>query len=302
MTDSANSEKPTKLKIFLSRTISSIVVWSVVLLGLFAGGKFISDFMFLGVSIGLCVLGVLEFLNMAERQGLETTRPAVLFGTVLITGFPLLALVLSKESILSTFDNYTLVAFSCLLVFTSVVFSTRVTKGKRFMAAAVNIMAILYVPFLFSFIPKIYILTGDAGAFYVVFFILITKFSDVGAYLTGSLIGKHKMIPRLSPGKTWEGFFGAVIISTSIGILFIYLFGEHMPGMTLFHATALAIPLSMLAVLGDLVESLFKREAQLKDSGNFLPGIGGMLDLLDSLLFNAPFMYLYIKVFIQTAS
>ena len=117
----------------------------------------------------------------------------------------------------------------------------------------------------------------------------------MGAYAVGSLIGRHKMIPRISPGKTWEGFAGAVVVSTGASMVFAHLFGAHMFGMNTLHATILGILLSVTAVIGDLIESLFKREAGVKDSGHLFPGIGGILDLLDSLLFNAPIMYLYLR-------
>jgi phosphatidate cytidylyltransferase len=109
------------------------------------------------------------------------------------------------------------------------------------------------------------------------------------------MIGKHKMIPRISPNKTWEGFGGAIVISTLASVLFANLAGHRLAGMTWIHAVILGIVLSAAAVLGDLIESLFKREAGLKDSGQFFPGIGGILDLIDSLLFNAPLMYLYLR-------
>jgi phosphatidate cytidylyltransferase len=129
----------------------------------------------------------------------------------------------------------------------------------------------------------------------VLHFILVTKFSDLGAYVTGSLFGKHKMIPRISPGKTWEGFAGAVVISTLISVGYVKLAHSKVPEMTVPHAVALGILLSSTAVIGDLIESLFKREAGVKDSGRLFPGIGGILDLMDSLLFNAPLMYLYLR-------
>jgi phosphatidate cytidylyltransferase len=119
--------------------------------------------------------------------------------------------------------------------------------------------------------------------------------SDSGAYIVGSLIGRHKMIPRISPGKTWEGFGGAIVVSTLASLVFVHFLGDRMPAMTTMHAIILGVVLSSTAVIGDLIESLFKREAGVKDSGNFFPGIGGILDLLDSLLFNAPIMYLYLR-------
>ena len=117
----------------------------------------------------------------------------------------------------------------------------------------------------------------------------------MGAYVVGSLIGRHKMIPRISPGKTWEGFAGAIVVSTGASLAFVHFLGGHMAGMNHYHAIVLGIILSSTAVIGDLIESLFKRECGAKDSGHVLPGIGGVLDLLDSLLFNAPIMYLYLR-------
>jgi len=153
----------------------------------------------------------------------------------------------------------------------------------------------MYVPWLLNFVQKINFFPNVDGKFFVLYFILVTKFSDMGAYLTGSLIGRHKMIPRISPGKTWEGFGGAIFLSTVSSLVFVHFLGGKMSGMNWVHAVILGIVLSSTAVIGDLIESLFKREAGVKDSGGFFPGIGGILDLLDSLLFNAPIMYLYLR-------
>ena len=103
------------------------------------------------------------------------------------------------------------------------------------------------------------------------------------------------MIPRISPGKTWEGFGGAILTSVLASLLFAHLARGHLIGMTVTHAVILGVVLGVAAVVGDLIESLFKREAGVKDSGKYFPGIGGILDLLDSLLFNAPIMYLYLR-------
>jgi phosphatidate cytidylyltransferase len=103
------------------------------------------------------------------------------------------------------------------------------------------------------------------------------------------------MIPRISPGKTWEGFVGAIVVSTAASVVFVHFLGDKMMGMNWRHAIAIGVILSVSAVVGDLIESIFKREAGVKDSGRLFPGIGGILDLLDSLLFNAPIMYLYLR-------
>jgi phosphatidate cytidylyltransferase len=153
----------------------------------------------------------------------------------------------------------------------------------------------MYVPWLLNFLQKINFFPGVNGHFYLLYFILITKFSDTGAYAVGSLIGRHKMIPRISPGKTWEGFAGALVVSAGASLWFTYVFRDKLVGMNAVHALILGLLLGLAAVVGDLIESIFKREAGVKDSGGVFPGIGGILDLLDSLLFNAPIMYLYLR-------
>jgi phosphatidate cytidylyltransferase len=117
----------------------------------------------------------------------------------------------------------------------------------------------------------------------------------LGAYVVGSLIGRHKMIPRISPGKTWEGFGGAIVVSTLVSVAFVHFLPNHLLHMNMRHAVILGVLLSVTAVVGDLIESIFKREANVKDCGRIFPGIGGILDLMDSLLFNAPLMYLYLR-------
>jgi phosphatidate cytidylyltransferase len=175
------------------------------------------------------------------------------------------------------------------------------TNTAGLTAIATTLFGLMYVPWLLNFIQKISFFPfpagspADAGKYFLLYFILVTKFSDMGAYAVGSLIGKHKMIPRISPGKTWEGFGGAIVVSTGASLAFVHFFGAKMVGMNSLHAVILGVILSVSAVIGDLVESLFKREAGVKDSGKLFPGIGGILDLLDSLLFNAPLMYLYLR-------
>ena len=175
------------------------------------------------------------------------------------------------------------------------------TNTTGILTIATTLFGLMYVPWLLNFVQKIiffpFASAGlmDEGKYFLLYFILVTKFSDMGAYAIGSLIGRHKMIPRISPGKTWEGFGGAIAVSTGASLMFVHFFGAHMFGMNTLHAIILGVVLSSTAVIGDLIESLFKREAGVKDSGNLFPGIGGILDLLDSLLFNAPIMYLYLR-------
>jgi phosphatidate cytidylyltransferase len=133
--------------------------------------------------------------------------------------------------------------------------------------------------------------------------IAVTKFTDMGAYITGSMIGRHKMIPHVSPGKTWEGFGGAIVFALLAGCGLYALGHDDVAGFaTGLHVLGgwpqvivLSVVMALLAVVGDLAESVVKRSLGAKDSGNMLPGIGGSLDLIDSLCFTAPVVYFYLK-------
>ena len=137
------------------------------------------------------------------------------------------------------------------------------------------------------------------GQFYVFYCIAITKFSDMGAYLTGSVIGRHQLVPHISPKKTWEGFFGALAFSLLASVGLFKLMPGHLSVLTLTHSIVLGLLLGLAAVIGDLAESIIKRSTGVKDSGNLLPGIGGALDLIDSLLFTAPLLFFYLRLVIR---
>jgi phosphatidate cytidylyltransferase len=290
---------PSKAKVFVRRLSSTLVLWGIVLGALFSGSKVISDVVFMLVLVTLAVVGLLEFYGLVEKEGMVCFKGwGVLGGAALLIGTFLhlegLLGIHGTPSRVNDFETIFLILFVLGLCFLQFLSKSN-TKG--ILAISTTLFGLMYVAWLLNFIQKIYLfprLEGD-GKFYVLYFILVTKFSDTGAYVVGSLIGKHKMIPRISPGKTWEGFGGAIVVSTGASLGFAYLAGTHLPGMTWVHAVILGVILSTAAVVGDLIESIFKREAGVKDSGKFFPGIGGILDLLDSLLFNAPLMYLYLR-------
>jgi phosphatidate cytidylyltransferase len=168
---------------------------------------------------------------------------------------------------------------------------------------AATIFGFIYCVLLFSFIPKILMLpvtdvNGDPSApFYLIFLIAVTKLTDTGAYLVGSLIGRDKMVPHVSPGKTWQGFGGAIFFAVIGSYTLYFAMGEKIPLITPVHAGILAILLALVAVLGDLAESILKRSLEAKDSGHVMPGIGGFLDLIDSIIFTAPLFYIYLLIF-----
>jgi phosphatidate cytidylyltransferase len=301
MSDSITSSPAPLSKgvIFFRRLFSFLVLWTVVIGALFSGHKALSDYVFLMIILLLAVSGLLEFYGMAQKLNYSCYAGwgvcggvlMILFTFVCISGEFRPAVTPSRMNDRETMIIVLFVLSLCVRQF----MSRRVSTG--ILAISTTLFGFMYVPWLLNFIQKINFFgqAGVEGAYYVLYFVLVTKFSDCGAYAVGSLIGKHKMIPRISPGKTWEGFGGAIVVSTAASVIFARLAGAHLAGMTLMHSIILGIILSLAAVVGDLIESLFKREAGLKDSGHFFPGIGGILDLLDSLLFNAPIMYLYLR-------
>ncbi|MDB6057366.1 MAG: Phosphatidate cytidylyltransferase [Verrucomicrobiales bacterium] len=299
MPESTSQPKPGPSKgvVFLRRLTSFVVLWAVLLGSLFSGNKFISDTVFLLIMALLTWAGLVEFYGIVRRLGLSCySKWGIFAGLLLICAtFLFFTQRLGKDITpgrVNDFETSLLIFFVLGLCIRQFV-SKQTTAGV--VAISTTLFGLMYVAWLLNFIQKINFFPGVDGHYYVLYFILVTKFSDCGAYLVGSLIGKHKMIPRISPGKTWEGFGGAIVVSTIASVVFFELGGSHLYGMTMQHAIILGVILSAAAVVGDLIESLFKREAGLKDSGQLFPGIGGILDLLDSLLFNAPLMYLYLR-------
>ncbi len=284
---------------FFRRLASSLVLWTVVVAALFSPNPILSGFFFLLVMLVLAGTGLNEFYAMVQKRGLVCFR---ILG--IVAGLALMAATFAylatpridgrpvPPSKANDFETGVIVLFVlglCLRQF----LSKRNADGLQ--AISTTLFGLMYVPWLLNFVQKINFFPGVDGRFYLIYFLVVTKFSDMGAYAVGSLIGRHKMIPRISPGKTWEGFGGAVAFSVGASLVFATLCSHRLAGMTSGHAVVLGLLLSLGAVVGDLIESLFKREAGVKDSGRTFPGIGGILDLLDSILFNAPLMYLYLR-------
>lgn len=275
------------------------MLWGVVIGALFAPNPVVSGFLFLAAMMLLAGAGLNEFYGMVEKRGLACFAPWGIVGGLLLMGcsFVYLTGVLGNKlypAKANDFETSFLILFVlglCIRQFVSK------TNSAGIVAISTTLFGLMYVPWLLNFIQKIYFFFPRAeGRFYLIYFLVVTKFSDMGAYCTGSLIGRHKMIPRVSPNKTWEGFGGALLFSVAASLAFSYLAGEtRLPGLTHGHAVVLGLILASAAVVGDLIESIFKREVGVKDSGNMFPGIGGILDVLDSILFNAPLMYLYLR-------
>ena len=166
-----------------------------------------------------------------------------------------------------------------------------------------TILGIIYVPLLWSFVVRLFLIgnLNDPGwaAFYV---ILCMKMADSGGYFFGTRFGKHQMAPVISPKKSWEGLVGGVVFCAAVNIVWLIVFQGRINSAISFslgHALVLSILFPVVGTLGDLVESLFKRAVDVKDSNSMVYGLGGILDMIDSILFAAPMLYIYIEFFLK---
>jgi phosphatidate cytidylyltransferase len=155
-----------------------------------------------------------------------------------------------------------------------------------------SVFTLAYVPMLATFVPLM--LAAPGGGRRVLLFIIVTVSSDIGGYFAGILIGRHPMAPAISPKKTWEGFAGSVVACLAAGAIALplLLHGHVWQGLILGAAAVVA------ATLGDLVESMIKRDLEIKDMGTVFPGHGGAMERLDSLLLVAPVAWLLLRVFL----
>ncbi len=166
-----------------------------------------------------------------------------------------------------------------------------------------TLLGVVYVPLLWSFVVRLF-LSGDLSqpgwaAFYV---ILCMKMADSGGYFFGMRFGKHKLAPVISPKKSWEGLFGGMVFCVIVNMIWWIIFKGHINSVIPFslgHAIVLGFLFPIIGTLGDLVESMFKRAVNVKDSNTMVYGLGGILDMVDSILFAAPMLYIYIELFLK---
>jgi phosphatidate cytidylyltransferase len=276
---------------FLKRLASWVALWVLAIFSIYSGWQIIS--LLLIAAFGLA--GQWEFYLAQEEKGHRVFKQSGLFcgALVFLTSWYFLIENPGRANLLPLGEELVLV-FGILGAFIRLVVRPQQNPAP-ITTAALTILGLMYVPFLFNFVAVLAFMPGNAGwnRFLLIYLLAVTKFSDVGAYVIGSLWGRHKMIPRVSPGKTWEGFAGAMITSLAISVAMVHWMGGQ--ELSLTSGIVLGLLLPLVSVLGDLAESLVKRDASIKDSGRTIPGIGGALDLIDSILFTAPVLYFYLQ-------
>ena len=252
----------------------ALVWWTVVIAPLW---------WFVGVVLLFTGAGLGEFFALVRRKGW------FVFGRLGLGLGLLIPLVTAFGWGSYGATEATLLTAACIVPW--LVQLTRRNQGEALAAISATLLGVIYLGWFMSYLIRLRLLPNGAGL--AAFLILVTKVGDVGAYLVGSGVGRHLLIPRISPHKTVEGFFGGLGASWLTAVSAHPLLGVA----SWRHAVVLGLVLGLLAQAGDLAESLLKRDCQAKDSGQIIPGVGGALDLLDSLLFTLPVYYGYVKVF-----
>lgn len=284
---------PSKRRVFASRLFSTLLLWAVMVFAFNSQREWL-----VMVITGLFgVAGAIEYYRLLRAD--PQARSFNAFGLVICLvywGTVGWWLHLGRSADLMWLDLAALTASvhgSFLLCYRHQLEGV-VTLQRIFS----TVFGVVYTVIFFGFMVKvIYLYPAEPmkGSFLLLFLIMVTKFSDMGAYAVGVCFGKHKMIPHISPAKSWEGFVGAFLGSFGAAALLITFMPDKLAPLNWLHAMVLAPVLCATAVTGDLAESVLKRCVAIKDSGHKLPGIGGILDLTDSLLFTAPVFYFYLS-------
>ena len=236
----------------------------------------------------ITILSLNEFIPLVSD---DKVQPA-LWPTIVVGGITYSTFAANAMGILPAEGLFAIIPF----VFILFIIELWRNKKSPFSNIAMSLLGIIYIamPFglmMYFFDP--FVLKGPFHYGIVLGFLVILWLNDTGAYFVGSVIGKHKLFERISPGKTWEGSAGGLVFAllTAWGLSFIF------KQLDIQHWLILAIIIVVFGSLGDLVESMLKRSLGIKDSGTIMPGHGGMLDRFDAVLLSAPFVFVYLALF-----
>lgn len=260
----------------IKRIITALTLAPLVLLGII----YLSDNMFFIVAEVFILIATFEFHKMVSAANNRFLFVPSLAGALLIPYS-----LYTESFLLFTFAIFLTVCLAFLLQ----LFSKNPLEDT-FHVISVSLLNVLYAPLLFSFI----ILLKQMSFHYIFFLLFIIWFSDSGAYLFGMKFGKTKMYEKISPKKSMEGLAAGLLCGIGAAILYNLFFLD----LSLTHVLFSGLLVAVAGVIGDLIESMFKRFSGIKDSGNIFPGHGGMLDRIDSILLGAPVLYYYLNFFI----
>jgi len=289
------------------RIISGVTMGAILLTSIFVQGIAGSVAFIILNSIFLAG-GLKEFFTMTEKIGLKGfTKMTIAIGLL-----SFYSVAIPAACGLTFYSDLNIPVNELLIIIFIIIGFLRVFNEDHKEGLArlfVSIAGLIYLGWTLTFIGKIYFISGNEmnGRYLVLFLIAVTKSSDIGAFFTGTLShkflpgGNHKIAPKLSPGKSWEGFIGGVAASIGVAILLKNLIGDQMlvNGTEVISTTVAIVTgaaFATLGFIGDVAESALKRASGMKDSGNTIPGMGGVLDVVDSLTLVSPLFYCLLQV------
>ena len=280
-----------KLKNFIVRTLSGAVLLLVIL-----GALCIGYYGYLALLLLITIVGVWEFYSLSRAKEYNPQRGS---GIILSLFIYLVGALLGLSFVNGSSNDLLVLSIFALcgvVLLVCVILSAEVFRNRALPIAnvATTLAGAFYVALpiaLMAVVPLLLVDHCEWKALYFLFYLFLVWGNDVFAYLAGVTMGRHKMCERLSPKKSWEGFVGGVLGSLAVGALGAYVLDES---YVVWMGLALIVSLS--SVVGDLVESMFKRDAGVKDSGNIMPGHGGILDRFDAFILSAPFAFVYLLI------
>lgn len=273
-----------------ARLFSSLMLWGIILT--LVTLRYTSGVFLLIAIVGLAAQR--EFYLSQRSAGRTVFLKTGLLAGGLLYAATFFSVVSPSGGLPSAFSGEAVLVLLVILgALTRRVFHPKIEGATE--AMAITLFGFFYVPYLLNYAMKIlYLGSPGVGIALLTYAVAVSKFTDVGAYIAGKLFGRHKMSPVISPKKTWEGLAGGVLLAVGASVSLPYFFPAELGVLRGVQGWVLGLGLAGASVMGDLGESVVKRDAQVKDSGHFLPGIGGALDLVDSLLFSLPVFYGYI--------
>lgn len=281
------------------------IVFIVAVVGLlfvddYLAGEYALPFapVFCGLVLLVTAMGVYEMASLLRRRGWRIYELPALAAIVLMLSVEVITRGAGQRLQLAIGATPISPTVLVLMLTFMAVFAAEVLRAVRtgdmtvaLESVAGTMLIVLYIGLLTAFIVAIRFLPH--GLWCLLTWLAVTKCSDIGGYLAGMAFGRHKMAPLLSPGKTVEGLLGGLVLSVAAAVGF----GVPLLGLAAWQAVVFGLVVCAAAVIGDLAESLIKRAAESKDSSRLIPGFGGVLDIMDSILFTAPAAFLLLAAF-----
>ncbi|NNE65559.1 MAG: phosphatidate cytidylyltransferase [Pyrinomonadaceae bacterium] len=278
-----------KQRLLTAAVALPLLVLSIVLPWIVPGYEQAKWLFLLFVAVAI-IAGLFEFFRLTKQQELKADASMA----YMFSGLFYIAFLFDAPSEAPELLSITLAVF-VIVLFISQTFRFQKDFSKMLAGTAVTLIGVLWIAFLGGYLVAIrvgfeYSVVQHLSSKILLYFFLVTMGSDVGAYFIGKRFGKKKLVPKISPNKTWEGLIGGLVLAIGFASVSTLTFFGELPYQI---SIPLAIVMALVGVGGDLTESAIKRGAGIKDAASILPGHGGLLDRLDSLLFNAPIMFYF---------